>query len=83
MSQKEIETIDIVGPVMLKSCTDDYSYAIWMLIRDDVVADIKECTDGEDGFTQGDLALAIGRVLTKRLGLEHWEINKEVKYERQ
>lgn len=70
MNQEEIKVIDIIGPVMLKSCADDYASRIWQSIRTDVIADVLECTDGEDGFVKSDVALAIGRGLSKRLGLE-------------
>lgn len=58
---------------LLKTCTDDYASRIWSAIRDEVVDDVVLCAcepSGEDGFTDGDIALAIGRALAERLGYE-------------
>ena len=58
---------------LLKTCTDDYASRIWSAIRDEVVDDVVLCAcepSGEDGFTDGDIALAIGRALAERLGSE-------------
>ena len=58
---------------LLKTCTDDYASRIWSIIRDEVVDDVVLCAcepSGEDGFTDGDIALAIGRALAERLGYE-------------
>lgn len=58
---------------LLKTCTDDYATRIWNVIRDEVVDDVVLCAcepSGEDGFTDGDIALAIGRALAERLGYE-------------
>lgn len=56
---------------LLKICTDDYASRIWRTIETDVVADVLECTADEDSFTDGDVALAIGRAICERLGLEN------------
>ena len=54
----------------LKIATDDYAFRIWNVIENDVINDVLECTDGKDGFTKGDVALALGRVIAKKLGIE-------------
>ena len=54
---------------LLKTCTDDYASRIWSIIRDEVVDDVVLCAcepSGEDGFTDGDIALAIGRAIAER-----------------
>ena len=54
---------------LLKTCTDDYASRIWSAIRDEVVDDVVLCAcepSGEDGFTDGDIALAIGRAIAER-----------------
>lgn len=58
---------------LLKICTDDYASRIWSIIRDEVVDDAVLCAcepSGEDGFTDGDIALAIGRAIAERFGFE-------------
>lgn len=56
---------------LLTACIDDYASRIWSCIENIVVADVLECTDNcEDGFTENDVALAIGRALAKRFGFE-------------
>ena len=58
---------------LLKTCTDDYASRIWSAIRDEVVDDVVLCAcepSGEDGFTDGDIALAIGRAIAERFGYE-------------
>lgn len=57
---------------LLTMCVDDYDSRIWNVIKDDVLTDVLECSgiaDGE-GFTNGDVALAIGRAIAERLGIE-------------
>ena len=56
---------------LLKTCTDDYASRIWDVIRDEVITDVWLCAcepGGEDGFTDGDIALAIGRAIAERFG---------------
>lgn len=58
---------------LLKTCTDDYASRIWSVIRDEVVDDVVLCAcepSGEDSFTDGDIALAIGRAIAERFGFE-------------
>lgn len=58
---------------LLKACTDDYASHIWNTIRDEVVNDVQLCAcepSGEDDFTDGDIALAIGRAIAERFGYE-------------
>ena len=62
--------ITMYGMESLKTATDDYASRIWNVIEDDVVNDVLECTDGKDGFTKGDVALAIGRVIARKLEIE-------------
>lgn len=67
---KIIEDIEAVATSLLTHSTDDYAMRIWEKIKSDVILDIFECSgiDSGDGFTDGDVALAIGRVLLHRLG---------------
>lgn len=65
--------IEMEALKLLTTCADDYKSHIWEAIKDDVISDVIECSgidDGED-FSQGDVALAIGRVLMKRLNIEY------------
>lgn len=58
---------------LLKTCTDDYASRIWNIIRDEVINDVQLCAydpSSEDGFTDGDIALAIGRAIAERFGYE-------------
>lgn len=65
-----LQWITMYGMESLKTATDDYAFRIWNVIEDDVVNDVLECTDGKDGFTKGDVALAIGRVIARKLEIE-------------
>lgn len=68
-----IGAIDMCAAALLKRATDDYGSRIYQVIRDDVIADVKECSAFIEsrGVTQGDVALAIGRALCKRLNIEY------------
>ena len=56
---------------LLATSTDDYAARIWNCIEDAVIADVLECTDDcENGFTNGDVALAIGRAISEQFGVE-------------
>lgn len=64
--------ISVIACKLLTACVDDYDSRIWNVIKEDVVNDVMECSgvqDG-DGFTEGDVALAIGRSIAERLGIE-------------
>lgn len=65
-----INKIELCASEILCACTDDYASRIWALIRNDVINDVLECTDGEDGFTRGGVCLAIGRALLEGLSSE-------------
>lgn len=60
--------IEAVATRLLSTSTDDYASRIWDAIKDDVVEDVLECADEQ--FSEGDVALAIGRAIIKRLGYE-------------
>ena len=65
--------IEVAATRLLKTCTDDYASRIWNIIRDEVVNDVVLCTcepSGKDSFTDGDIALAIGRAVAERFGYE-------------
>lgn len=53
---------------ILNRLTDDYASRICDEIIDDVIEDVVECADEE--WSEGDIKLAIGRVLCSRLGIE-------------
>lgn len=53
---------------LLNKLTDDYASRICDEIIDDVIDDVVECADEE--WSEGDIKLAIGRVLCSRLGIE-------------
>ena len=66
----DIETIAAAATSLLATCTDDYASRIWSCIENDVIIDVLECTDEcADGFTNGDVALAIGRAIASRFGV--------------
>lgn len=65
-----IKKVELYAIEVLKDCTDDYASRIWALIRDEVIADVLECTADEKVFTRGDICLAIGRALLESLGGE-------------
>lgn len=55
----------------LKYCTDDYAERIWQCIKTDVINDVLACADGGiNGFTSGDIALAIGRAIATRFEIK-------------
>lgn len=65
------QSIAMAAARLLATCTDDYASRIWNRIEDTVIADVLECTDDcEDGFTDGDVALAIGRAIAEQFGIE-------------
>lgn len=53
---------------LLNKLADDYASRICDEIIDDVIDDVVECADEE--WSEGDIKLAIGRVLCSRLGIE-------------
>lgn len=56
---------------LLATCTDDYASRIWSRIDAAVITDVMECTDEcEKGYTDGDVALAIGRAIAEQFGFE-------------
>lgn len=66
-----VKSIAMTATHLLATCTDDYASRIWSRIEDTVIADVLECTDDcEDGFTDGDVALAIGRAIAEQFGIE-------------
>ncbi len=69
MIDKYSEAIGTVATKLLKACTDDYDSRIWTAIEEDVVADVLEYSAAAEngGFTDGDVALAVGRAIHKRL----------------
>ena len=52
-----------------KGISDDYVTYITDNILDDVVEDIK--TSADEDYSDEDIKFAIGRVLTKRLGIDY------------
>ena len=65
------EDIAAVAHAKMARCMDDYAERIWAFIGSTVTADVLACTDGgRDGFSDGDVALAIGRSIADRLGIE-------------
>ncbi len=72
MCDKYAESIGAIATGLLKTCTDDYASRIWTVIEEDVVHDVLECSSVAEGggFTDGDVALALGRTLYRSLGGE-------------
>lgn len=65
------KSIAMTAARLLATSSDDYASRIWSRIEDMVIADVLECTDDcEDGFTDGDVALSIGRAIAKQFGFE-------------
>ena len=65
------KSIAMTANRLLAACTDDYATRIWSRIEDTVVADVLQCTDDcEDGFTEYDVSLAIGRAIAEQFGFE-------------
>ena len=65
------EDIAAVAHAKMARCMDDYAERIWAFIGSAVTADVLACTDGgRDGFSDGDVALAIGWAIADRLGIE-------------
>ncbi len=64
----DVEEIKSIANQLLSACLGDYAHRIWPIIEDEVVDDVlKNC---QDEFTSDDVALAIGREISKRLGFE-------------
>lgn len=56
---------------MLRYFTGDYAKILAKELIDDITLDVVKCSDFENGiWSEGDIALAIGRVLCKRLQIE-------------
>ena len=56
---------------MLKRFTDDYASQLESILIDEITEDVMECSDYDNGiWTDGDIALAIGRTLCDRLIVE-------------
>jgi len=54
--------------VMLKAFTADCARDLAFLLMEDIIEDVKECSDFANGcYTDSDIKLAIGRVLFNRL----------------
>ena len=70
MSERIKEQIEISAMTLLKTATDDYSSRILADVKEDVFSDVQECSAiAEDGsFTDGDVALALGRAIYRRIG---------------
>ena len=72
MSKRDqtLKNIEAAALELLKPCKDDYAGEVWNLIWADVEIDVCECIDDidKDGFTKGDVALAIGRAILSGLG---------------
>lgn len=66
----DADAVASVATEMLKTATDDYASRIWAIIKNDVITDVLECTDDVPGFSNGDVALALGRAIASRLGIE-------------
>lgn len=64
--------ISVIAMGLLTPCVDDYNTRIWEVIKGHVLDDLLECTNVQDGegYTKGDVALAIGRAIASRLGIE-------------
>lgn len=58
--------------------SDDYAADIWSRIKDDVVADVYECSGYQagEGFSDSDVRFAIGRALCDRIGVYEEESNE-------
>ena len=66
------QEIEQVACRLLKACADDYGAAIWRKLGSRIIQDVKE-TAGDinsDGFTDGDVALAIGRAIVTSINAE-------------
>lgn len=72
MDKKEqtVQNIENVALELLSPCMDDYAQRVWDEIWDVVITDVCECVEDikKNGFTNGDVALAIGRAIFSRLG---------------
>ena len=63
------QEITLTAQRLLKACVDDYNAAVWGKIQNAVIEDVKESVGNieSEGFTDGDVALAIGRALVLKL----------------
>ena len=62
------KAIEMAALTVLKTATDDYASRIWGVIKADVISDVEECADEE--FSDGDVALAVGRAICPYLGID-------------
>ena len=64
------DDIYYVAEDLLRKLSDNYGNQILDIIIEDVIADVKECSALSMGgnFSDGDVSLAIGRVLLRKMG---------------
>lgn len=60
------QEITLIAQQLLKTCCDYYATGVWDKIKREVIEDVIETTD-DNGFTTGDVALAIGQALLLNL----------------
>ena len=67
-----MDEIEAAATRLLKSSVDDYASRIWEHIKDMVIDDVIECSgiSNGEGFSDGDVCLAIGRAICEKLGIE-------------
>lgn len=69
--ESDDEAIESCAIRLLSPCLNDYTVRIWEKIKDEVIDDVCQCVDVErEGFTDGDVALAIGRAVASAVGIE-------------
>lgn len=64
----ENKQITFLTEFLLSKLTDDYASRICEAIIEDIIEDVTQCAD--EDWSEGDVKLAIGRVLCSRLGID-------------
>lgn len=87
MEDKTVETAKAIDETiceLLTPCMDDYASRVWRAIRGEVFENLCEAIENieEVGFTKGDVALAIGRVIMNYVAPEKGD-TQEQEYEPQ
>ena len=68
LEEMDRRTVCSVLMTLLKEATSDYAESVFEEIKNSVLADVSIATDFfDDGFTDEDVKLAIGRALLNRL----------------
>lgn len=71
MASSEDDVRAVFNHIMCDAVGWDAYDKIACLLWDDVLQDVKECSEFPDKFNDDDVRMALGRVLCRRLGVDY------------